>query len=184
MYYDSGEMIRAAHLELQPMPGGDLATKYPLRMVAGILNSDPLVDEWLLSKEKLFPHRGKEVEVVLKQVRDPRTHMTSSCGRVLDAVSALLGICYERTYEGEPAMKLESAARGGKEVLNLEPTIRKGIIQTTNLLSEVFFNLGKYSISDLAFSVEAYLAKSLGTSAVNLARELGFKHIGLSGGVA
>lgn len=184
MYYDSGEMIRATHLELQPMPGGDLATKFPLRMVAGILNNNPRVDEWLLSKEKLFPYREKEVEVVLKQARDSRTHMTSSCGRVLDAVSALLGICYERTYEGEPAMKLESAARGGKEVLNLKPEIKKGIIQTTNLISEVFSNLGKYSISDIAFSVEAYLAKSLGTSAVNLARELDFKHIGLSGGVA
>jgi len=110
--------------------------------------------------------------------------MTSSCGRVLDAVSALLGICYERTYEGEPAMKLESAARGGKEVLNLEPEIKDGIIYTTTLLNEVFFNLGKQSISDLAFSVEAYLANSLSTIAVNLARELGFKNVGLSGGVA
>ena len=38
---------------------------------------------------------------------------TSSTGRVLDAASALLGICRERTYDGEPAMKLESAAAGG-----------------------------------------------------------------------
>jgi hydrogenase maturation protein HypF len=52
------------------------------------------------------------------------------------------------------------------------------------LVREVFSNLEKYSITDLAFSVEAYLAKSLGTNAVNLARELDFKHIGLSGGVA
>lgn len=184
MYYDNGDMIRAAHLELQPMPGGDLATKFPLRMVAGILNNDPIVEEWLLSKEELFPYRRKEIEVVLKQAKDPRAPMTSSCGRVLDAVSALLGICYERTYEGEPAMKLESAARGGKEVLNLEPEIKDGIIYTTTLLNEVFFNLGKQSISDLAFSVEAYLANSLSTIAVNLARELGFKNIGLSGGVA
>ena len=184
MYYDGREMIRAAHLELQPMPGGDLATKFPLRMVAGILNKTPIMDEWLLSKEKLFPHGRKEVEVVLKQANDSRTHMTSSCGRVLDAVSALLGVCYERTYEGEPAMKLESIARGGKEVLKLEPEIKKGIIQTTTLLSEVFFNLGKYSTRDLAFSVESYLAKSFSTIAVNLARELDFKHVGLSGGVA
>ena len=39
--------------------------------------------------------------------------MTSSTGRVLDAASALLGICRERTYDGEPAMKLEAAAAGG-----------------------------------------------------------------------
>ena len=40
--------------------------------------------------------------------------MTTSTGRILDAVSSLLGICYERTYEGEPALKLESAALNGK----------------------------------------------------------------------
>ena len=37
--------------------------------------------------------------------------LTSSMGRLLDAVSAILGICHSATYEGEPAILLEAAAR-------------------------------------------------------------------------
>jgi len=183
MYHGDG-LHRVAHLELQPMPGGDLATKYPLRMVAGILRDDQRATEWLISRGKLFPHGLREVEVVLKQAGDSRSPVTSSCGRVLDAVSALLGVCFERTYEGEPAMKLESVARGGSDVLGLEPEIKGSVVGTTTLLREVLDNVGRYSVRDLAFSAEAYLARALGLVAVEEAEKQGFQHVGFSGGVA
>jgi len=96
----------------------------------------------------------------------------------------MLGICHERTYEGEPAMKLESTSFKGTDCLNLEPKINGKIIDTTTLINEVFQNRGKHPVSDLAFSVHTYLAKSLAQIAVEEAQRLGVGIIGFSGGVA
>jgi len=175
---------RLGHLQAQPMVGGDLATVYPLRMAAGILYGLVDVKEWLLDYRDRFPHSEKEVEAIVKQLEKGVTFKTSSFGRVLDAISALLGICYERTYEGEPAMKLESAAVGGKDVLGLEPKIDSNIVDTSFLLNMIFSNRKKRSIADLACSTEAYLAKSLAELAVSEAERLDVKTIGFSGGVA
>jgi hydrogenase maturation protein HypF len=175
---------RLAHLEEQPMVGGDLATRYPLRMAAGMLYGEVDIEEWLLSNSKWFPHGEREIEVVLRQLERRSTPKTTSCGRVLDAVSALLGICYERTYEGEPAMKLESAAMKGKDVLNLKPKIEGKALDTTFLLKEIFDRRGGRSVADLACSAQSYLAKGLAELAVEEAERLNIKTIGFSGGVA
>ncbi len=110
--------------------------------------------------------------------------MTTSCGRILDAVSAILSVCHERTYEGEPAMKLESAARGGTDVLSLEPKISGNILNTTYLLQSLFQNLDRHCVKNLAYSAETYLAEGLATLALNQSEKTGIKTIGLSGGVA
>ena len=102
---------RVADLEPVSMPGGDLATRFPERMLYGILP-----DKKILS---LLGSRGWsdiELGVLEKQVTSGfNVIQTTSTGRVLDAAAALLGICRERTYDGEPAMKLESAASGGRK---------------------------------------------------------------------
>jgi len=176
---------RLAHLQRQPMPGGDMATRYPLRMVAGILFGKADVEQWLLKHQEYLPHGEKEIEVILHQLeKRSGIVMTTSCGRVLDAVSAILGVCYERTYEGEPAMKLESAALKGRDVLRLKPIMTGDVLDTTELLIEIFENRGKYSVADLAYSAHAYLARGLATLAVEKALEEGVKAIGFSGGVA
>ncbi|MDD5419101.1 MAG: carbamoyltransferase HypF, partial [Methanomicrobiaceae archaeon] len=104
------ELDRVAHLEAHPMPGGDLATRFPERMLYGILPTDATRD--------LLASRGwSEIElgVLERQVeRGFNVVQTSSTGRILDAAAALLGVCRERTYDGEPAMKLESFAVSGR----------------------------------------------------------------------
>ena len=182
---ESSEFRRVAHLEKQPLIGGDLATRYPLRMAAGIIHKKANVEDWLMQKSQYFPHGEKEVQLVLQQLKkSQKTVKTTSCGRVLDAVAAVLGICHERTYEGEPAMKLESAALKGKDVLKLEPIIEGNTLNTTEMLLETFENREKYAVADLAFSAHAYLAKGLATLAIEKALENGVKTIGFSGGVA
>ncbi len=112
------KLRRVGHLIYSPMPGGDKATRFPIRMLIGILSMFLGDDEirQIINKRGLI--RGlrneKELDVILKQARYPRTIKTSSMGRTLDSVSAFLGICLERTYEGEPAIKLEAFAREGK----------------------------------------------------------------------
>jgi hydrogenase maturation protein HypF len=179
-----GGFQRLGHLQEQPMVGGDLATRYPLRMAAGILHGRAEVKEWLHANHGCFPHGREEVEVVLQQLGKPLVPKTTSCGRVLDAVSAILGICYERTYEGEPAMKLESAALDGKDVLKLQPVMKENVIDTTFLVHEIFAQKNAFSIADLAFSAQSYIARSLAQLASEEARRLGVDVVGFSGGVA
>jgi hydrogenase maturation protein HypF len=137
----------------------------------------------LLERKQQFPHGTQEIEMVLKQKHSAQT-MTTSCGRVLDAVSAILGVCLERTYEGEPAMRLESAAIGGEDVLRIEPTLKGEAIETTEMVREVFMSLGRVSVRDLACSAQSYLARSLGKSAIMAAKDQGIETIGFTGGVA
>ncbi|MGD8546012.1 MAG: carbamoyltransferase HypF, partial [Candidatus Bathyarchaeota archaeon] len=108
----------------------------------------------------------------------------TSCGRILDAVSAILGICHERTYEGEPAMKLEAIASKGKEVLNLEPQFTEQVINTGNLVQLIFENVGRFRVEDLAYLAESYVSRSQAEFAVEKALENNVKTVGLSGGVA
>ncbi|MCS4540929.1 MAG: carbamoyltransferase HypF [Euryarchaeota archaeon] len=184
LFCNSNGFQRVGHLQEQPMIGGDLATKYPARMVVGILHSATDIEKWLLSNVKHFPHGEKEVEIVLKQLKQGNFIKTTSCGRVLDAVSALLGICYERTYEGEPAMKLESVAIKGKDALQLSPETNGNTLNTTYLLSQIYDNMSKYPVADLACSAQSYIAIGLAQLAIEEAKKLGIDTIGFSGGVA
>jgi len=176
---------RLAHLQKQPLIGGDLATRHPLRIAAGILHKKVDVQKWLLQNKQYFPHGEEEVQVILHQLDNKRKILqTTSCGRVLDAVAAVLGICYERTYEGEPAMKLESAAIEGRDVLEIEAMTNGNVLDTTQLLLETFENKDDYSQADLAYSAHAYLAKGLAALAIEKAAENKVKTVGFSGGVA
>jgi len=181
----SADFERVAHLEKQPLVGGDLATRNPLRMAAGILHKRVDVEEWLLQNKERFPHGENEIRILLNQLENNHSMVeTSSCGRVLDAVAAALGVCYERTYEGEPAMKLESAAMKGKDALKLEPIVRSDALGTTQMLLEIFQKREKLSKADLAYSAHAYLARGLATLAVEKALENDIKTVGFSGGAA
>ena len=181
---DSG-FKRLAHLEKQPSIGGDLATRFPLRTAAGMLHKRVDVAGWLLENAQNFPHGETEAKILLKQLeKNQAPTETTSCGRVLDAVAAVLGVCYERTYEGEPAIKLESVASKGKDVLKLEPIKESNVLDTTQMLLEIFENRRKRSKADLAYSAHSYLARGLAQLAIEKALENDIKSVGFSGGVA
>jgi hydrogenase maturation protein HypF len=131
-----------------------------------------------------LPHGEREAEVILQQLQKPPVILTSSFGRVLDAVSAVLGICYERTYEGEPAMKLEAAALNGKDVLKFRPEVRRNVVGTSELVRRVFERRKADAAGDLAFSAQQSLAEGLAQVAIDQARSLGVEVVGFSGGVA
>jgi len=176
---------RVSHLQEQPMMGGDLATRYPLRMATGILWDVVDVEDWLLSNSRHLPHGKEEAQTIINQLNSRHSPpTTTSCGRILDTASAILGICHERTYQGEPAMKLESAATHGYDVLKLEPETIGGILNTANIVWAVFEAKDKFAVADLAYSTQSYLAKGLAQLAVEAAQKAGINTIGFSGGVA
>jgi hydrogenase maturation protein HypF len=182
----SAEFNRLGHLEHQLLLGGDLASRYPLRMAAAMLcKAGADVAVWLKQNEALLSYGDMEAELILNQLKKGiGGPQTTSCGRVLDAVSALLGVCTVRSYEGEPAMKLESAALHGKDALHLTPQIYGNVLGTSNLLWAIYNDHGKHSVPDLAYSAHVYLAKGLASLAVEQASEEGTKNVGFTGGAA
>ncbi|MDD2439172.1 MAG: carbamoyltransferase HypF [Methanosarcinaceae archaeon] len=181
---------RLAHLQPQPMPGGDLAAKQPSRMVLGMFSG--LLSEKELRKLPLSFKRGEaEFKLVLKQLeKGVNVRLSSSTGRVLDAASTLLGICKERSYEGEPAMKLEAAAKKSRKKIEIEPVFRNcektglQVLDTSELLYGIYELMESSSPSDLAFAFEEGLACGISELACSLARKRGLDTVGLSGGVA
>jgi hydrogenase maturation protein HypF len=183
---DTSGFKRLAHLQKQPLIGGDLATRYPLRIVAGILHKKIDLEKWIQNYKEIFPYKEREIQVILNQLNKNFNSIktTTSCGRVLDGVASLLDICYERTYEGEPAIKLESLASKGRDILKIEPIIKNNILNTTEMLFEIFNNKANISNANLAVSAHMYLAKGLAMLALEKANQKGVKTIGFSGGVA
>jgi hydrogenase maturation protein HypF len=180
---------RVAHLEPVAMPGGDLATRFPERMLYGILPDDEVLS--------LLASRGwpdVDLGVLKKQVATGfNVPVTTSTGRVLDAASALLGICRERTYDGEPAMKLESAAAGmAAEAWNPEFSTLNGceVFSTRALMKTAFTKMldagtdDRLRLKSLAASFQYNLARGIAALAMRAAEREGMKTIALSGGVA
>ena len=182
---ESAKFKRLAHLEKQPLLGGDVATRYPLRIAAGILSKSVDVAPWLLQNSARLPHGETEAKLILQQLRKADSApQTTGLGRILDAAAAVLGICYERTYEGEAAMKLESAAVSGRDTLDMAAVACGNVLDTTQLLRTVFENRDGMRKADLAFSVHAYLARGLAALAVEKAVDNGIGTVGFTGGAA
>jgi hydrogenase maturation protein HypF len=185
IFYSNGpEFKRLAHLEEHPMIGGDLATLHPLRMTASILYDTPGFQDWLQERAGNLPHGAAEAELILREAKRRRGIATSSCGRILDAAAAILDVACSRTYEGEPAMKLEAAAYGGKPIQGLNPIIEGDRILTKPLLEYLYESLGRERARDLAYSAHIYLARGLALQAIHEAERLQVRHIGFTGGVA
>jgi hydrogenase maturation protein HypF len=101
---------RRAHLRAIPMPGGDAAIRQPWRMTLSYLR-DSLgseIPDHVTCFRDVSGAQFKLVDTML--VRRIQTVQTSSCGRLFDAVAAMLGLGSEVTFEGQAAIALEMAA--------------------------------------------------------------------------
>ena len=102
---------RVGHLEYLPLPGGAAAIKRPRRTAIGYILT--LLGENYLNRDLpvMKEAHDMEIEVIKRQIeRKINSPLTSSMGRLFDAVSALLGIRGEIDYEGQAAVELEMAA--------------------------------------------------------------------------
>ena len=190
-----GIFERAGFLDYSLMPGGDLAAYRPVRMLASILSKFMDLEEVgsFIRRRGLLrglKHGSRELEVVLAQIRRGRGPMTSSTGRFLDSVSALLTLCLERTYEGEPAIMLEEASYGGK-LITMDPlddfVSKKSnalTIMTGKIMKAIVESLDNNSRHDIAYTAQYILGSCLGAAAAEKACELGAKMIYVSGGAA
>jgi hydrogenase maturation protein HypF len=105
---------RAGHLANVPLPGGDAAVRRPYRVALSHLyaaGGDSLIERSLPLFDGVPP---AEIDLVRQQIAKRVNCVdTSSAGRLFDAVSALLGVCREVTYDAQAAIELESLVDGG-----------------------------------------------------------------------
>ncbi|MCL1915104.1 MAG: carbamoyltransferase HypF [Desulfovibrionaceae bacterium] len=101
------EITRLGSLAPLDLPGGEAAVRAPWRIAQalilrlGLSGDAPL--PWLLLEEKTAVRIPDLLRLGLNSPR------SSGAGRLFDAVSALLGLCLETSYEGQAAVRLEEA---------------------------------------------------------------------------
>ena len=108
------DCARVAHLRQFRLPGGDRAVREPRRAALGLLHE--LYGAAAFEMKHLAPLR-ELADRELTAIRSMLNHrvnspLTSSAGRLFDAVSALCGLRQRTRYEGQAAMELEAALDG------------------------------------------------------------------------
>lgn len=103
-------MQRAAHLRCWRLPGGAASVRDARRCAWSLLASYHLLGHPGAAGLADALNPGERTLTETMVARGLNSPFTSSAGRLLDAVAALLGICYRATYDGEPAIALEAAA--------------------------------------------------------------------------
>jgi len=180
---------RKGHLEYLPLPGGAAAINRPYRTAIGYLYT--LLGEGALSRELpcLSSVDGLELDLIKKQIdKGLNTPLTSSCGRLFDAVSALLGIRGQIDYEAQAAVELEMAAYDGQAegaypfTVDIEDGVR--VIKLGELFSAILSDLSRgvppYEISDRFHNTVAQIVRE---ACSQIASETGIDRVVLSGGV-
>jgi hydrogenase maturation protein HypF len=103
---------RVGHLEYVPMPGGDKATQEPFRMAISYLYQAFGEDIYRLNIGFINKYQEKLSDFITVAKLHPV--LTSSAGRLFDAISAILGICDIITYEAQAAIRLQMFAERSK----------------------------------------------------------------------
>ena len=99
---------RAAHFKYVPLPGGEAAIRRPYRTALSHLVNAYGEDAWRLGLPFMAQLDPTELAVIRHQIATGlNSPLTSSAGRLFDAVSALLGIRGTVNYEGQAAIELE-----------------------------------------------------------------------------
>jgi hydrogenase maturation protein HypF len=176
---DFSEYKRLGTLEGIPLLGGDKAVVDPKRVVTAI--------QLRLGREASMVDAA-EAELYSKML--DRSVLASSMGRVLDSVSCILGVCCKRTYEGEPAIKLERWLETGTARFDFEVEFAKrGEIEYAKTLP-MFAQLMDLRIesdadrADAAVSFVKALTGAITERACGHAESQGLRQVGLTGGVS
>ena len=182
---------RAGHFEYVPMPGGAAAINKPYRMALGYLYSLLGADFSLdgLPLEKINP---VETAIIKQQIRQRiNCPLTSSAGRLFDAVAALAGLRHEVSYEAEAAVALEMRApdrftRTGIKTYPYSFEEQNGV--TVVKLGELFAGVvddvrNKLPVSAISLKLHQTVAQITVAMCRKISQQTGIKLVALSGGV-
>lgn len=177
---------RVGHFRYQPMPGGDLATREPWRMALSYLQT--AYAELPVDSPAFNNIAPADLDLVAQAVsRGINAPMSSSCGRLFDAVAAMLGLRQKASYEGQAALELEMSADSQADQLLPYELFNEGgqIIFDPSLMVRDIFEQHKKA-ADPAILAGRFHA-SLAAMTLDVCEELrsrtALKRVVLSGGV-
>jgi hydrogenase maturation protein HypF len=176
------QYTRFAHLAYIPMPGGDASVKKPARMALAHLSAAQI--PWQPTMPAVSACSPAELHVVQSQLnRNINAPLTSSLGRLFDAVSAFLGVCTTANYEGEAAIMLEAIADPEETGAYLFP-LHDGIIALDQFWSMIVADW-EHGVSAPVMSARFHngLARSFLDICDGIRKHTGLVHVALSGGV-
>ena len=181
--------VRAAHIPYVPLLGGEAAVREPWRMALA----------WLY---RIYGHELFDLEIPLLAALDKdrarrlldaqdsglRWPLTSSCGRLFDAVAALCGVRMRTSYEGQAAMELEGVAEtamgDAEEPPKVEPAKSRVLeIPADSIVRSVVSELTHgLSPGEVAARFHKRLADVLVSTAASVARDSSLARVALGGG--
>jgi len=180
-----GLLERAGHLQYVPLPGGDAGVREPWRMavshLANAFGGDfaglPLPFLGELDPGKLDLVRS----MLLKGINSP---LTSSMGRLFDAVAALAGIRSLVTYEAQAAIELEMAADESAEGSYPFDILEGGIVDPRPLIRGVVEDLRRGApASGIAGKFHNTVARIVAAACDRIRAARGHGKVVLTGGV-
>jgi hydrogenase maturation protein HypF len=179
---------RKAHLEYIPLLGGEKAIKQPWRMSFSYLYK--IYGEEFLNHDFGFLSflDDKKIEI-LKNMLDKgiNSPLTSSMGRLFDAVSSIVNPKYEITYEGQAAAEFEqvSSDKGDYSVYDYEVKKENKIfsINVKSVIVGVVEDLGKISAGEISRRFHLTVASLVKDVCLRIAEEEDIRNVVLSGGV-
>jgi hydrogenase maturation protein HypF len=178
---------RAGHFESVPMPGGDAAVREPWRMAAVFLRAAygaAMETLDLAFMRRLDPAAWR----VLSRAADRglNSPLTSSAGRLFDAVASLLGLRDRVAFEAQAAMELEALAEREADVV-YPTTVATGetiVVRTTDVVRGIVDDLlREVPPSRIAARFHATLADVLAQVCECIRDRTGIATVALSGGV-
>lgn len=180
------EFSREAHLEYIPLPGGEACINFPRRIAMSYLKryEGP---SWIRSARKLFSGQDQEIEII-SRILDSGFNcpLSSGCGRLFDAVSAMLGICTASSYDGQAAAELGSLVDGVTQPLDYDYrfTIADGLISPRQVITCILRDLElRLPVEIIALKFHDALAEIMAGAARAAAQKYCLERIVLSGGV-
>ncbi len=174
------EFDRVGHLHPFRLPGGDVAAREPRRVALATLVE--AFDEVPIGAVPALAEAFGEAEFdVLHAMltRGVRSPVTTSAGRLFDAVASILGLCQTMSFEAEAAMALQFAAERAGRTVSLRANVDDGILDWRPMLRDLLdaLEIGT-SCEVLARSFHAALADAI----VDIARWTGEMRVVLAGG--
>ncbi|MDI6854011.1 MAG: carbamoyltransferase HypF [Deltaproteobacteria bacterium] len=185
---DLAEFSRTGHLAQVRLPAGEGAVRQPAKMAVSYLHAAYGEAYEQVARDLGLEFSPLEWRVLGRQLATGlNAPLTSSAGRLFDAVAAALGICRERTYEGQPAVELEMAAdpqESGFYQVPLRKDAEPFIVDTVSLFRQTVKD--RLSGTDHAIVAARFhnsLVKGLAAACVAGRERTGLNLVALSGGV-
>jgi len=185
---DLREARRVGHFKYIPLPGGAAAVREPWRMALSYLYTiyGAEYKDLKLALLSRIPERTQQIIIKMME-QGINSPLTSSCGRLFDAVASLVGVRDYIRFEGQAAMELEATIAPSEEgyyPISLEPDGELTIFSPLPMIKGIVDDLQRGEPPGvISAKFHNSLVRLLADFCLRLREDAGIEKVALSGGV-